>query len=100
MTKEVGGYNGTLLGKKDSSEKVEHGGKKREPRETFESPPLLAALFTYVSYAILVVFGHLADLLRRLKLKKDRVYVNVEGAVSALHMLAVAVVVHEEYQSE
>ena len=88
MTKEVGGYNGSVVGKKDPTEKLVHGGKiKGEPRESFEPPPMMAALFTYVSYAVLIMFGHLADLFRRLGLRKDRIHVNVEGAVSSISCL-------------
>jgi len=82
MTREVAGYNGNGVGKNPSEKQGHHSSAKREPKETFEPPPLMAALFTYVSYAVLIMFGHLADLFRRLKLKKDRIYVNVKGKVS------------------
>ena len=41
------------------------------PRESFEAPPLIHAVLTYISYAILFIFGQVADLLRRLGIKKD-----------------------------
>ena len=44
---------------------------KFTPRESFEPPPLLHAVLTYISYAILFIFGHIADFLRRLGIKKD-----------------------------
>ncbi|ELU16750.1 hypothetical protein CAPTEDRAFT_165279 [Capitella teleta] len=33
--------------------------------ESFEETPLYIAIFTYLSYAILIVFGHMRDLMRR-----------------------------------
>ena len=50
-------------------------GKTKKPRpnpkEKFEPPPLLDAVCTYISYAVVVLFGHLADFWRRIGLKKD-----------------------------
>ena len=80
MTRDVAGYNGNAVGT-PSEKPVRHSSAKMEPKESFEPPPLMAALFTYVSYAVLILFGHLADLFRRMRLKKDRIHVNVEGKV-------------------
>jgi hypothetical protein len=33
--------------------------------ENFEDPPIYIAVLTYLSYAILIVFGHFSDFLRR-----------------------------------
>lgn len=84
MTKEVGGYTCDSVGKKDASSKAvpEEKPKRKLPKELFEPPPLMAALCTYLSYAILIIFGHIADFLRMLGFKGDKVHVNVEGAVS------------------
>ena len=38
---------------------------KVEMRETFEDPPLYIAVCAYLEYAILILFGHFRDILRR-----------------------------------
>lgn len=43
----------------------------RNPKESFEPPPLIDVVFTYISYAVLVVFGYFADFWRRLGFKRD-----------------------------
>lgn len=72
MTKEA------ILGFKEgkgegrSSAIIEEKTVKREyPKESFEPPPLLDAVCTYISYAVIILFGHLADFWRRIGLKKD-----------------------------
>ena len=39
--------------------------KDRKTFESFEDTPLFVAILTYLSYAILIVFGHLGDFLRK-----------------------------------
>lgn len=73
---------------KEAAMRVDGGGKKTDlfsarsgeartklsrvmPRESFEAPPLIHAVLTYISYAILFIFGQVADILRRLGIKKD-----------------------------
>jgi len=38
--------------------------------ESFEETPLLIAVITYISYGILIIFGHIRDLLRRCNIEK------------------------------
>ena len=44
--------------------------EKRAPKETFEPPPLLRAVTTYVSYLTLYVVSLVGDFLRSVGLKK------------------------------
>ena len=44
-------------------------GQKRMPKETFEPPPLLRAVTTYVGYLILYVVSLVGDFLRSVGLK-------------------------------
>lgn len=48
---------------------------RREPKESFEPPPLWDALLTYISYGIVTLFGYLADIWRRLGIKKDIAFI-------------------------
>ena len=84
MTKDLGGFTRDSVGKGDVSTEAVPEGKVRRvmPKETFEPPPMLSALCTYISYAMLIIFGHIADVLRRLGLKKDKVCVIGDGVVS------------------
>lgn len=43
---------------------------KRVPKETFDPPPLLLSVLTYISYLMLYVFGVVSDFLCRVGLKK------------------------------
>ena len=43
--------------------------KKRESIESFEDTPLYIAVLTYLGYAILIIFGHFRDFLRRWKIE-------------------------------
>lgn len=38
--------------------------------ESFEEIPLLVAIVTYISYGILIIFGHLRELLRKCSFEK------------------------------
>jgi len=38
--------------------------------ESFEETPLLIAIITYISYGILIIFGHIRDLLRKCHIEK------------------------------
>jgi len=51
--------------------------------ESFEETPLLVAVITYISYAILIVFGHIRELLRKCSLEKVPVAREYLGEVSA-----------------
>ena len=42
--------------------------------EIFEETPLERAVFTYISYAILIFFGYIADFLRKVGLKSEGPY--------------------------
>lgn len=54
-----------LKGSKDSEMST-----KRVPKETFDPPPLLLSVLTYISYLMLYVFGVVSDFLCRVGLKK------------------------------
>lgn len=45
-------------------------GQKRVPKETYEPPPLLRSILTYISYLMLYVLGIVADFLRSVGLKE------------------------------
>ena len=42
-----------------------------EPKEEFPEPPLFDAVFTYISYGLLLIMGHISDFLRRFGLKSS-----------------------------
>ena len=42
-----------------------------EPKESFQEPPLFEAVFTYISYGLLIIMGHISDFLRRMGLKSS-----------------------------
>ena len=44
---------------------------KKLPKERYPEPPLLRAILTYMSYAILIVLGHINDYLRKIGLRKE-----------------------------
>ena len=85
MTKEFGELKRHSMGLKCVSGKATCRSKpEREmPKETFEAPAMLTALCTYTSYAVLIIFGHLADFLRKMGLKSDKIFLNVKGGVSS-----------------
>lgn len=60
------GMNGTN-GKSSTSQQ---GHKPWESYERFEETPLYIAVLTYLGYAILIVVGHLRDLLRRWNIER------------------------------
>lgn len=43
---------------------------KRKIIETFEETPLSVAIWTYLGYGIIILFGHFRDLLRRWGIEK------------------------------
>ena len=50
------------------------GQAKKEPKcpkETFDPIPMLDAVCTYISFAVVFMFGHLAELLRKLGIRND-----------------------------
>ena len=47
-----------------------HGQKKWRSFERFEETPLYIAVLTYLGYAILIVVGHLRDLLRNWQIER------------------------------
>ena len=44
---------------------------KSSPKESFDEVPLDKAISTYISYAILIFWGYISDLLRRIGVKND-----------------------------
>ena len=48
--------------------------KKLQPdmkhSESFEETPLLVAVITYISYGILIIFGHIRELLRKCNIER------------------------------
>ncbi len=46
------------------------GETKWESFESFEETPLYIAVLTYLGYGILILFGHLRDLMRRCGIEK------------------------------
>ena len=38
--------------------------------ESFEETPLLVAIVTYISYGVLIIFGHIRELLRKCNFEK------------------------------
>ena len=47
-----------------------HGKTRSPPKDSFEDYPLVQAIFTYISYGVLIIVGHTADFLRKIGLKK------------------------------
>ena len=41
------------------------------PKESFDEVPLNKAISTYISYAILILWGYISDFLRRIGVKND-----------------------------
>ena len=62
-----------LGGEYGCASSVQDGKKMRRkaPKESFEAPALFDVVCTYIGYAVLFIFGHLADFWRRIGLKKD-----------------------------
>lgn len=75
----------TLFDQDDSGVDLKTTQEKKPVRiqEEFETTPLYIALICYLSYAILIMFGHLRDFLRRTGLEKTRSAIekNREGYV-------------------
>lgn len=42
-----------------------------KPKEVFPEPPLFEAVFTYISYGLLIIMGHISDFLRKFGLKSS-----------------------------
>lgn len=79
MTKETAmKYETAGAGGKNATEAASEGKPKKAPKEQFDPPPLMAAVATYISYALIMIFGYIADILRRLGLKSDRDMVNIK----------------------
>ena len=51
--------------------KARRRGIDYQPKERFQEPPLLEAVFTYISYGLLIIVGHIMDFLRRVGLKSS-----------------------------
>ena len=45
--------------------------RKLDPREEFPEAPLMKAVFTHLSYGLLILIGHVLDFLRKVGLKSD-----------------------------
>ena len=72
--KENGIKNGYHL---KSSEQQLH----TKPEEEYEATPLFIAVITYISYAILILFGYMRDLMRFYGLEKSRSYKEIGNKV-------------------
>ncbi|KAL5463711.1 hypothetical protein EMCRGX_G032636 [Ephydatia muelleri] len=61
------------MGKQGDTEGAE-GATEDSTKAIFEETPLERAVFTYISYAILIFFGYIADFLRKIRLKSEGPY--------------------------
>ena len=50
-------------------------------QEEFEATPLFISVITYISYAILILFGYMRDLMRFYGLEKSRSYKEIGNKV-------------------
>lgn len=48
-----------------------HSRTRALPKESFEVYPLIEAVFTYLSYGVLLLFGHISDFLVKIGLKEN-----------------------------
>ena len=64
------GYTKHQNGIKNSFVQNNEANKIERGVESFEDTPLYIAVLTYLGYAILILFGHFRDLLRKWKLEK------------------------------
>lgn len=48
-----------------------HAKQRPRAKESFEEPPLVEAVFTYIGYGLLIVLGYVSDFLRLLGLRKE-----------------------------
>ncbi|XP_064402987.1 serine palmitoyltransferase 2-like [Halichondria panicea] len=64
-----------------------HSRTRAPPKESFEVYPLIEAVFTYLSYGVLLLFGHISDFLVKIGLKENhavkddffKMHLNFEG---------------------
>ena len=61
------------MGKQGDTEGAE-GATEDSTKAIFEETPLERAVFTYISYAVLIFFGYIADFLRKIGLKSEGPY--------------------------
>ena len=54
-----------------SADEAKKEKQRRVPKESFPPPPLFDAVCTYISYGLVIIFGHIADFMRRLGLRSD-----------------------------
>ncbi len=54
-----------------------HGRTREPPKESFEIYPMIEAVFTYLSYGMLIVIGHITEFLLKIGLKSSRIFKNV-----------------------
>lgn len=58
------------MGKQGDTEGAE-GATEDSTKGIFEETPLERAVFTYISYAVLIFFGYISDFLRKIGLKSE-----------------------------
>jgi len=56
-------YNGSSMPPKKLQPDIKH-------IESSEETPMLVAIITYISYGILIIFGHIHDFLRKCNIEK------------------------------
>lgn len=76
---EVDFHNGVQNGMNASRRNAKH--------EEFEATPLLIAVITYISYAILIAFGYLRDFLRYYGVEKTRGFTENGNKVGKLRQI-------------
>lgn len=54
--------------------------------ETFEETPIWIAIFTYLTYGIMVVIGHIRDILRSIGLEEEKSCTEAKRVVSNMKM--------------
>ena len=59
---------------------------KKVSRESFEQPPISTAIMTYLAYGLLLILGHISDLLLKLGVKKIGHQEAVKEDVSTAHV--------------
>jgi serine palmitoyltransferase len=84
-----------LVAKKNSLENAtileKNRGTFKEPPiysnyDEFEEPSMWVAICTYASFAILIVFGHLRDFLRKRGIEKSHIPMEKGNTVCELHL--------------
>ena len=69
------------------------------PKELFEDYPLIEGVFTYLSYGVLLILGHISDFLVKIGLKKVKGYTVQDVSALAAHITIVMEVTFDKGQS-